>query len=89
MYPFELEEQARSRQAEALRTAEHQRRLRLARAAPAATEGPAGRRPAGLAGTVRAVRAVRAALTTLGAALRRTPGSAGPRPAPARRHQPA
>jgi hypothetical protein len=86
MYPFELEEQARSRQAEALRTAEHQRRLRLARAAPAGPAGPAGRRPAGLAG---AVRAVRAALTTLGAALRRTPGSAGPRPAPGRRHQPA
>ena len=84
MHPFDLEEQAHWRQDEALRLAARERRLGEARASSA--RRAAGRRPAGLAG---ATAALRAALLALGAALRRTPGSAAPRPAPGHRHQPA
>jgi hypothetical protein len=87
VYPFDLEEQARWRQDEALRLAARERRLCEARASWA-RRAEAGRRPDGLAGALAALRAARLAL---GAALRRTPGSAAPRPVPAagHRHQPA
>lgn len=85
VYPFDLEEQARWRQDEALRLAARERLLGEARASWA-RRAAAGRRPAGLAGALAALRAARLAL---GAALRRTPGSAAPRPAPGHRHQPA